>query len=175
MIGDGAMPKAIPQQKLMTRVLPLIKSNADRYEKFQRVLARAAVDGEVVESIVEDGKETTNKASAGEYVVRNRTEAQEEYVVSASTFTERYQLAAKIDDTWSEYVPKGQILAIEISRDLLDALGADETFTIMAPWDSEQAGKLGDLFVSPLPELSEVYRIARKEFHETYRRALDSA
>jgi hypothetical protein len=38
----------------------------------------------------------------------------------------------------------------------------------MAPWGSEQTAKEGDMLVSPWPALDEVYRVALREFRETY-------
>ena len=49
-------------------------------------------------------------------------------------------------------------------------LNVGEEFYITAPWGSEQLAKEGDKFVAPLPDTNEIYRIARKEFDETYRR-----
>ena len=60
-------------------------------------------------------------------------------------------------------------MAFEISRELTDKFNVGEAFYIIAPWGSEQLAREGDKFVSPLPDLDEVYRIARKEFDETYR------
>ena len=76
-----------------------------------------------------------------------------------------------VDEEWKLYNPVGEVMGIEISRDLTTMLGAGEEFFIMAPWGSEQLAREGDMFVSPLPALDEVYRIARKEFDETYKLA----
>ena len=63
------------------------------------------------------------------------------------------------------------MLGIEVGDDLTELLGVGEEFYIMAPWRSEQLAREGDMLVSPLPGLDEVYRIARKEFEETYKPA----
>ena len=52
--------------------------------------------------------------------------------------------------------------------ELTDKFDVGEEFYIVAPWGSEQLAREGDKFVAPLPGLDEVYRIARKEFEETY-------
>ena len=159
----------VAQEMLMSDVLPLIKSANEQYRKYQKVQARTAEPGETVISITEDGEETANTASADEMVVRNLTEAREEYIVGKKKFEARYRALETIDDTWTLYEPLGEVMAIEITRELTDQLDVDGAFYIMAPWGSEQLAREGDKFVSPLPGLDEVYRIARKEFEETYR------
>lgn len=159
----------VSQARLMSEVLPLIKSSNCRYRKFQQVHARPAVQGEVVTSTTADGEETTNTAEAGDMLVKNLTEAQELYLVGKAKFLNRYSEVEPVDDTWTLYAPEGEVLAIEISRELTAQLDVGGEFYIMAPWGSEQLAREGDMFVSPLPDLDEIYRIARKEFGETYR------
>lgn len=149
--------------------MPLIKSANLRFEKYRQVHARPSTPGETVVSIPADGAETTNTAEAGEMVVRNLTGAREEYIVSGSTFSRRYSEIEPIDDEWTLYAPRGEVMAFEITRELVDQLGVGEEFRIVASWGSEQRAKVGDMFVATLPDLDEIYRIARKEFDETYR------
>lgn len=153
----------------MREVLPLIEAANRGYRKFQKVHARPACPGEVITSVTDDGEETTNTAGAGDMVVRNLTDAQEEYIVERTKFLRRYSEIRPGDGTWTVYEPKGEVLAIEITGELTAQLDVGEEFCIMAPWGSEQLAREGDMFVSPLPALDEVYRIARKEFEETYR------
>lgn len=160
----------IPQSSLLDVILPLIKERAQRFIKFQQVHARPAKNGELVISTTGDGDETTNVASAGEYVVKNLTAAKEKYVVGEATFAKRYTKVNDLGDGWALYDPKGEVLAIEISREITNRLNVGSEFFILAAW-GEQIAKEGDLFVSPLPQLNEVYRVARKEFFETYRSA----
>ena len=160
---------SLAQADLMQYVLPLIKDANQQYEKFQRVYARPAVKGETIVSITDQGEETTNTAKHDDMVVRNLTEAQEEYIVSKAKFEDRYSEIQSIDDQWTLYAPKGEVMAIVITHEFTDQLKVGEEFCIMAPWGSEQLATEGDMFVAPLPDLDEVYRIARKEFDETYR------
>ena len=157
------------QSVLLERILPRARTEGIRHRKFQRVQARPARPGEVVVSITTDGEETTNTAGPDKMRVRNLTEAQEEYLVGKQKFAERYSLLETLEDGWAEYEPKGEILGVEITRDVTDLLDVGEEFFIMAPWGSEQLAREGDLFVAPLPRLDEIYRIARKEFDETYK------
>ena len=153
----------------MREVLPLIRDSNRAYRKFQQVQARPARPGEVIKSLTDDGEETTNTAGTGDVVVRNLTEAREEYIIGQAKFLQRYSEIRPVDGTWTLYDPKGEVLAIEISRELTGQLDVGAEFYIEAPWGSEQLAREGDMFVSPLPDLDEVYRIARKEFEETYR------
>lgn len=159
----------VTQAELAEKVLPLIKRASREYEKFQRVYARPATPGEIIVSITHDGTETTNTAKPDQMVVRNLTGAQEEYIVSDSTFGKRYSRIESIDDEWSAYAPMGEVMAIEITKNLIDELRVEKEFFIAAPWGSEQRVREGDMFVAPLPDLEKIYRIARKEFDETYR------
>jgi hypothetical protein len=161
----------VAQETLMVEILPQIKVDNRKYEKFQPVHARPAQPGEVVVSTTADGEETTNTASEDDYVVQNLTDAKEKYLVGRAKFEARYTLTETVNEGWSKYLPKGEVLAIEITRHVTDRLNVGEEFYIMAPWGSEQLAREGDMFVSPLPGLDEVYRIARKEFDETYRLA----
>lgn len=163
----------VAQVHLMEEVLPLIKAANERYRKFQQVHARRAEPGERITSITADGEETTNTAGADDMVVRNLTEAQEEYLVGKGKFEDRYTALEPVDDEWTLYDPVGEVMAIEITRELTDKFDVGEEFYIMAPWGSEQLAREGDKFVAPLPGLDEVYRIARKEFEETYQPATD--
>lgn len=162
---------SIPQEELMDKLLPVILSKGARHKKFQQVHARPAVDGEQVVSITQDGQETTKKATVGDYVVKNLTTAGELYVVSKAKFEDKYERIKQIDDTWSLYDPKGEVRALKIDAGLSQTLSqpTDRTFYIMAPWGSTQRVNPEDYFVSPLPNLSEIYRVAAKEFIETYK------
>ncbi len=167
--GKERSSPPISQAELMERVLPLIKSANLRFEKHQLVHARPAIPGETIVSIPADGHETTNTAKADEVVVRNLTGAQEEYIVSGPTFAHRYSEIEPVDGEWALYTPRGEVMAIEVTRELADQLGVGEEFCIIAAWGSEQRARVGDKLVATLPDLSEVYRIAREEFNETYR------
>jgi hypothetical protein len=159
----------VAQEKLMSQVLPIIRNAKKRYRKFQQVHARPAKAGEVIVSKPSDGEETTKTAAPGDVVVKNLTEAKELYLVGEDKFNARYTHVKDLSDGWRLYDPVGEVLCIEISSELTAMLGVGEVFFIGAPWGSEQLALEGDMFVSPLPTLDEVYRVARKEFDETYK------
>jgi hypothetical protein len=158
----------VAQDVLMNEVLPLITSANERYKKYRQVHARPAVPGETIVSTTADGEETANTATADDVIVQNLTEAKEKYIVGKDKFSKLYSEIESVDDEWTLYSPLGEVMAIEISRELTTKLNVGEEFYIMAPWGSEQLAREGDRFVAPLPGLDEIYRIARKEFDETY-------
>ena len=118
-----------------------------------------------------DVEETTKTAEGGEIIVKNLTKAQERYLVSEDKFKARYMYVKDMDDKWKLYDPIGEVFGIEISSEITEMLNVGEEFFIIAPWGSEQLATEGDMFVSPVLKFDEVYRIARKEFDETYKRA----
>jgi hypothetical protein len=158
----------VSQDALMSDVMPLIKAANEKYRKFQKVHARPADPGEVITSTTADGEETTNRAGADDMVVKNLTEAREQYIVGKNKFESRYTPVEAVDDKWTLYAPLGEVMAIDISREITDSFDVGAEFYIVAPWGSEQLSREGDKFVAPLPGLDEIYRIARQEFDETY-------
>lgn len=165
--GTWSLP--LSQETLRRTVLPRLREIGQTYEKSSRVHARPAVPGEVIVSVTDTGEETRNRAQPGDKVVENLTRAREQYLVSDETFGQRYRAVAELDDTWTEYAPLGKVRAIEITAELVARLGVGDEFLLLAPWGSEQSAQEGDFLVSPLPDLREVYRIAKSEFRQTYR------
>ena len=55
-----------------------------------------------------------------------------------------------------------------MTKELLDQVGIDEEYYFIAAWGEEMVTKKDDYLACPLDH-SEVYRIARKEFFETYK------
>jgi len=152
----------------MNRILPVICDEGGHYRKFEQVHARPAAEGEVIVSITADGEETRNTAKNSDWVVKNLTAAQEEYILGEKEFARRYTEIGLVDSSWKLYDSKGEIRAIEITQGVTCSLDVDADFQIMAPWGSEQVAREGDYLVSPLPELDQVYRIGRPEFEQTY-------
>lgn len=159
---------SVSQVELVSKILPEIISNGECYVKHGKVQARQAEAGEEVVSVTSDGRETSNVAEAGDYLVRNATETQECYLVSGDTFNKRYARLSNLDDNWALYHAIGEVRAIEIDDAILAHVNKSKTFYILAPWGSPQRVNPGDYFVSTLPDLKEVYRIGRREFGQTY-------
>lgn len=154
--NDGAL-----DQKFLLSNLNF--DNVKVYEKYKEVHARKAVVGEVILTITADGKETQNTAKEGDFVVKNLTGAGEMYILTAKKFNARYELKENIDETWSLYRPLGKVKALQVKLET-----SSKEIYILAPWGEKMVVKDGDFLVTPLDN-SEVYRIAEKEFYETYR------
>ena len=152
----------------MEHFLPYLLKHGVVYRKFTQVKARLAVAGETIVSTTSDGVETSNTAAEGDYVVQNMTDIKEEYVVKPPAFRERYKPAHQQKDGWDLYDAMGKIVALEMGAANLQSFGWQSPFYIEAPWKEPMQVKEGDYLASPLPGSNEVYRLARKEFFETY-------
>lgn len=158
----------ISQQDMISLLQPKLEK-ASIYEKFTRVYAKEAVGGEKIATITKDGVETENTAAAKDMIVKNQTEAKEMYILKPDKFAKRYKRIGEAKDGFKEYQAIGEIKAIEVTSDLLkEANIPAKEFYFLAAWKEKMIVKEGDYLVSPL-DYSEVYRIAKKEFFETYR------
>lgn len=138
---------------------PLINEYGKIYRKYALIYARPAQENEYIETWTADGLETTNYAKKDDFVVKNlQTEYQEEYIIPEEMFYQRYIKLYDYEDG-SIYKPIGKIKAAIYQ-------GSDIEF--VAKWGRLMILKTGDFIVSPFPDFQEVYRIARKEFFETY-------
>ncbi len=156
----------LSQEDLSEKLIPIFKKKGKLFKKKTKVKARHAGEGEVVYTITSDGLETKNLANQGDMLIENH--AQENYLVSQKKFEERYGKDVNIDNDWAWYIPKGSVIALKIDMELLDFLNQADKFYFMAPWGEKMIAKKSDYLVCP-PDYSEVYRIAKKEFGETYK------
>ncbi len=156
------------QEKMKQMVLPLLKSKGNIYQKVKKVFARKAKDVERIITTTSDGRETINSAKPGDYIVKNQTGAGEEYILTPSKFRSRYAYKKRSTAGFSEYEPTGRIHAIEVNKRLLKKFGVKLRFYFEADWGSKMIVKEKDFLACPVGG-EEVYRIARKEFFETYR------
>lgn len=151
---------SITQREIYEMFFPYLLENGKDFFKFSLVLARRAIPGEYIETWTADGLETTNFANKFDFVLKNlQTEYQEEYIVSEEMFFKRYKFFYFTDDVHAVYIPTGKVLA---------AIYFGEDTSFIANWGRPMALKSGDFLVSPYPGLKEIYRIAAKEFFETY-------
>lgn len=148
------------QQEAMAHFMPQIEKGLV-YEKFVVVEARVATPGERIDTITSDGKETTNVAKEGDRVVRNPTQAREQYIISTAKIQSRYEQQGDISlGGWLQYKAKGECQGIPYQGEAME---------FVASWGENMVLKPGDMIVTPLPQKNEVYRIARVEFNDTYR------
>jgi hypothetical protein len=153
---------SMSQKEFFEINFPHIFENGDNYSKFGLVLVRRAEPKEYIETWTADGLETTNYANDGDFVLRNlQTEYQEEYIVTEEMFFKRYKFFYYSDNDHAVYMPTGRVRAVTY-------YGEETSF--IANWGRPMALKSGDYIVTPYPDLNEIYRIAAKEFHETYQR-----
>lgn len=147
------------QQHAAAMFMPLIEAGLI-YDKFAKVDARPAVEGEKIVTFTSDGKETENTAKAGDYVIRAHTEAREQYILGRDKLAKRYKLIGPAaDEGWETYQATGSCKAAVYN-------GPEIKFT--ASWGEDMVIKKGDMIVTALPDKDSVYRIAAKEFGETY-------
>lgn len=157
------------QNEIKQMVLPLLKSKGKSYRKFKKIFARKAKKVERIATITNDGLETTNRAKTGDYIVKNQTDACEEYVMSPKSFKDRYKYKKRSKSGYSEYESIGRITALEVNKSFLKKLKLNKEFFFEAAWGSKMVVKEKDFLVCPFNG-NEVYRIARKEFFETYQK-----
>lgn len=158
----------VSQNRLLSRFKPRLEQDGSEFKKSQGVKARLAIEGETIISVTDAGEETSNRAGANDVVVENDTKAKEQYIVEMDIFMDRYDVDTTLSEQWQAYSPKGKILGLEVSHEVTALLDVGDQFFIEAPWKSDQYCEEGDYLVSPLPDLSEVYRIGRAEFEQTY-------
>ena len=92
--------------------------------------------------------------------------------MTESKFNSRYEFKGNHDGDWKIYRPLGKIRGIKVNSKIMSQLGivkGKKEFYIIANWGEKMIVKKNDYLVSPLDN-SEVYRIAEKEFFETYRK-----
>lgn len=137
-------------------------SAAPLFEKTAKVKARKAIEGEVIETVLEEGTvETTNTASADDIVITNP--GGEEYIIGNEKFTSRYD-ATEIEGVFKA---KGMARAID------NPTGGD--ISVIAPWGEVQnGGPDAKILVAVDPEdpYAEIgtdrYIIGGQEFLDTY-------
>ncbi len=160
---------AISQADFLSMIIPIMKEQGVVYVKSRKIKAREAVEGEIIITITQDGIETKNKAKPGDFVVENQTKAKEQYLIPGEKFGQRYVFEQRVNDVWSSFKPTGRVIAVQVSDVIKDELELEREFNIMASWGEKMVVKYGDMLVVPL-DYSEVYRIAKQEFSETYKK-----
>jgi hypothetical protein len=136
--------------------------------KTKPVDARPARPGEVIITLIKDeGRETQSKPAAeGDWVVRNRCPAtgNEQYLVKAGTFAERYvgPLSESDPQGWREFRPTGPQMRFFIVSE------AEGAFRFTAPWGEAMRAQPGDAIVRNPAETEDTYRVAASAFECTY-------
>ena len=152
------------QKEMIETFIPILEKEGSKYNKKTIVLAKKAREGEKVYTYTSDGKETENTAKKDDYRIKNLTDAGEEYLISEKKLDSRY-VKYKDLGIWSLYKATGGVLAIQFDSEKHELSSPTE---FEASWGEKMVLKDGDYLASPLPDKNEVYRIAKKEFKETY-------
>ncbi len=158
----------ISQKEFLAHFLPIIEKYGSRYKKFSLVKAKKAELGTWIMTKTSDGFETKNQASAGDMLVENQTSSLEQYLVKEDVFSKKYEIEHCLEQGWATYKPIGEILAYRVSNVDFEFFEALDALEFEAPWGESMTVKPGDYLVTP-PEKNEIYRVAQKEFSETYK------
>ncbi|EPF5869757.1 hypothetical protein MWX50_001296 [Morganella morganii] len=135
--------------------------------KTREVLARPAVPGEIVVTIIRgEGEETRSKpAEAGDWVVQNICEAtgNEEILVKKTAFSRRYGSALTSPDSANRqrFRPQGEPMDYLV-------ITQEEPFVIIAPWGEKQRVMKGDVLLRSRHDPQDSYRIQKAAFTCTY-------
>ncbi|MBN3519011.1 hypothetical protein JYB62_03270 [Algoriphagus lutimaris] len=157
----------ITQRDMLNFFLPIIESDGRTFKKKTLIKAKKAVPGTLIITRTNDGDETQNTAQQGDWLVENQTSSSEQYLIKPKVFEKKYDFIQSLENGWGCYQPKGTILAIKITQDHLSKFGDPDILKFEAPWKELTVLRVGDYLVTP-PEKDEIYRIAQKEFGETY-------
>lgn len=139
------------------------KNRAEKYQKVGMFDCRAATDGDTIVTVINGEKETSNKAKAGDVAVKGPEG--EEYIISQSKFEARYHSDGKeLTNKFQKFQTKGFVLAY---------MYEGKSFKFVASWGEEMLVNDGDYLASTsltFP-VDEVYRIEKKVFGKTYKKA----
>jgi hypothetical protein len=158
----------LTQAQMVASFYHKIMTEGQDYSKFKLTLIRPGIPGEVIETVVESGLETTKVVSPGEYVVRALTKAGEEYVITAEKFLTRYEelnepLPEGVPPEFKLYTPTGKIKGLKAS------VVMEGEVWFIAPWGEKMRLLPEDILAVPLGLKPEIYRIAWAEFLQTYK------
>jgi len=166
----------LTQDQMISLLSKTIQDSGEHYKKFGTVEARPAVVGEVIVTVTKDGKETEKTAGEEDYVIKNP--GGEEYIIGKKKLSGRYKLlptlVADAGLAYSVYAAQGECFGVVVTPEIITLIGLEEntkTFEFEPSWGGSMKCNLGDMLVSTSRDVPEVYRIAIKEFNETYKKA----
>lgn len=162
-LNESIENEIIFQKQMSELFMPLIKEEGNEFKKTGKIEAKPAKKGEKLETYTSDGKETENIAKEGDWKIKNIDTFGEEYFINNNKFKERYKYSGENNI----YLPIGECKAIQLKSSLLKKLNLPNSFYFIAPWNEKMIAKKDD-FLATTDE-KEIYRIAEKEFHNSYR------
>ena len=157
----------VTQQNMLDYFLPIFEEKGKNYRKKSLIRAKKAKLGLFVVTKTSDGIETRNTAESGDWLVENQTSSEEQYLVKSDIFESKYEMVESLGNGWACYKPKGVMKAYEFEESDLKHFGVIQRLEFQAPWKDTMFVRVGDYLIIP-PGNEEIYRVARKEFSETY-------
>jgi len=157
----------ITQQNMLDYFLPIFGIKGKNYRKKSLIKAKKAAPGLLVITKTSDGEETRNTAEEGDWLVENQTSSEEKYLVKSDIFESKYEMVHSLGDGWACYKPKGIMSGYELQANDLKHFEVNDRLEFQAPWKDTMFVRVGDFLIIP-PGKKEIYRVARKEFLETY-------
>ncbi len=161
------MEHVFSYKSINKKFLPILKVKGIWFKKFKNVYAWIAKGGEKVISITDKFIETVNTAESGNFILENQTSDREKYIVKPDVFHTRYEVIKVFGDGKLDCMAKGEIIGIQLSKDLLQQSGLEVRFMFKAPWDEIQYASEGDFIVCN-KDFEDIYRVSQRMFHETY-------
>lgn len=186
-VQDGVFTAYLPSQaELVSKMHSVMLERGSSFRKTTKAFLRPAIKGEVIETVFDGKVETTNKANAGDWIVRANTSKKERYILSPEKFHAAYDAESccaitDVDDAeqltaegFQCYTPKMRIVAMEVTAQ--DFMLYFPCGQFMASWGQpmlvEESDFIAGAPVSDEPEngFKEIYRIERSAFFQTYTR-----
>lgn len=136
-------------------------SSVENFQKKGEVLARKAIEGEKINTIIDGELETTNVAKKGDVVVKGVKD--EEYIMSKEKFDNRYS-GGEVGDAFSTFKAKGKTWAMEY---------VGKPIEFVASWGEKMILKTGDFLCNPEKDKpGDLYRIEKSAFKQTYEKVV---
>ena len=136
-------------------------SSIENFQKKGEVLARKAIEGEKINTIIDGELETTNVAKKGDVVVKGVKD--EEYIMSKEKFYNRYS-GGEVGDAFSTFKAKGKTWAMEY---------VGKPIEFVASWGEKMILKTGDFLCNPEKDKpGDLYRIEKSAFNQTYEKVV---
>lgn len=149
--------------KTQSDMISMFKSNQAtslKYNKVGFVSAKKAMNGEIVETILDGIVETTNTAKENDIIALGQKN--ETYLMAFDKFKIRYVIDKNMTSDYQEFKANGQCIAFEYTG---------ENIEFMAPWHQLMIVNTGDFLATTDESVPEVYRIEREVFFITYEKA----
>lgn len=171
------LPQTIKQEELVNRYARIIESKGGLYQKSKGIYATVASGGELVISKIQDDavEEARNIASKGDYIVTGITKSGEQWVIKPESFHKRYK---QVNGDYYEPKDTARVYAIQVTAANIYNYGLTELETLIknpgkavyieAAWGESQLISLDSSYLVCPPDKSEIYRIAKSAFDETY-------